>query len=51
MVKNPFETRSDSFYFIDETLMMHNKADYAYDGGLKWSLSFMCYGSSSHVSS
>lgn len=35
MVKNPFETRSDSFYFIDETLMMHNKADYAYDGGLK----------------
>lgn len=34
MIENPFETRSDSFYFVDNQLMMHNKADYAYDGGL-----------------
>lgn len=34
MVKNPFETRSDSFYFVDDRLIMHNKADYAYNGGL-----------------
>lgn len=34
MIDNPFETRSDSFYFVDNQLMMHNKADYAYDGGL-----------------
>lgn len=34
MIANPFETRSDSFYFVDNSLVMHNKADYAYDGGL-----------------
>ncbi|XP_075218549.1 unc-119 lipid binding chaperone isoform X1 [Lycorma delicatula] len=34
MISHPFETRSDSFYFVDDCLMMHNKADYAYDGGL-----------------
>lgn len=34
MIANPFETRSDSFYFVDKNLVMHNKADYAYDGGL-----------------
>lgn len=34
MIKNPFETRSDSFYFVDDRLIMHNKADYAYNGGL-----------------
>lgn len=34
MIANPFETRSDSFYFVDDHLVMHNKADYAYDGGL-----------------
>lgn len=33
MIANPFETRSDSFYFVDNCLVMHNKADYAYDGG------------------
>lgn len=32
MIKNPYETRSDSFYFVDDVLVMHNKADYAYDG-------------------
>ncbi|KAH7716918.1 retinal protein [Aphelenchoides avenae] len=31
MINSPFETRSDSFYFVDEKLIMHNKADYAYD--------------------
>ncbi|KAL0267279.1 UNVERIFIED_CONTAM: hypothetical protein PYX00_009595 [Menopon gallinae] len=34
MIAHPFETRSDSFYFVDDKLVMHNKADYAYDGGL-----------------
>ncbi|XP_058829214.1 protein unc-119 homolog [Topomyia yanbarensis] len=34
MILNPFETRSDSFYFVDNCLVMHNKADYAYNGGL-----------------
>ncbi|GLV37074.1 unc-119 [Carabus blaptoides fortunei] len=34
MITNPFETRSDSFYFVDDQLVMHNKADYAYNGGL-----------------
>ncbi|KAH0625466.1 hypothetical protein JD844_014996 [Phrynosoma platyrhinos] len=33
MVDNPYETRSDSFYFVDNKLIMHNKADYAYNGG------------------
>lgn len=32
MIANPFDTRSDSFYFVDDRLIMHNKADYAYDG-------------------
>jgi hypothetical protein len=30
MIANPYETRSDSFYFVDDKLIMHNKADYAY---------------------
>lgn len=34
MVSHPYETRSDSFYFVDNKLIMHNKADYAYNGGL-----------------
>lgn len=33
MIKQPYETRSDSFYFVDDKLVMHNKADYAYTGG------------------
>lgn len=35
MIANPFETRSDSFYFVEDRLVMHNKADYAYDGGME----------------
>jgi len=31
MVGNPFETKSDSFYFVDGNLVMHNKADYSYN--------------------
>uniref|UniRef100_A0A8D0BE69 Unc-119 lipid binding chaperone B n=1 Tax=Salvator merianae TaxID=96440 RepID=A0A8D0BE69_SALMN len=34
MVENPYETCSDSFYFVDNKLIMHNKAVYAYNGGL-----------------
>lgn len=30
MVENPFETRSDTFYFVDGKLVMHNKAEYSY---------------------
>ena len=36
MIDCPFETRSDSFYFVDDVLIMHNKADYAYNGGMQW---------------
>jgi len=32
MVDNPFETVSDSFYFVGDRLIMHAKAAYAYDG-------------------
>lgn len=30
MIENPFMTKSDTFYFVDNVLIMHNKADYAY---------------------
>jgi hypothetical protein len=30
MVAHPYETMSDSFYFVDGTLVMHNKAYYSY---------------------
>ena len=30
MVKSPFETKSDSFYFVDNKLIMHHKAEYEY---------------------
>ncbi|KAK3608753.1 hypothetical protein CHS0354_005843 [Potamilus streckersoni] len=33
MVDSPYDTRSDSFYFVEDKLIMHNKADYAYNGG------------------
>eukprot|EP00051_Salpingoeca_urceolata_P027386 m.481273 g.481273 ORF g.481273 m.481273 type:complete len:216 (+) comp22113_c0_seq1:270-917(+) len=32
MVQAPYETRSDSFYFVDNQLVMHNRADYSYKG-------------------
>ena len=31
MVANPFETTSDSFYFVNDELVMHNKAAYSYE--------------------
>jgi len=30
MISNPYETRSDSFYFVNNKLVMHNKASYKY---------------------
>lgn len=30
MLDNPFETKSDSFYFVENKLVMHNKAAYKY---------------------
>lgn len=33
MILRPYETQSDSFYFVDNKLVMHNKADYSYSGG------------------
>lgn len=33
MILHPYETQSDSFYFVDNQLVMHNKADYSYNGG------------------
>jgi len=30
MVRCPYETKSDSFYFVNEQLVMHNKAEYSY---------------------
>ena len=31
LIDNPYETKSDSFYFVEDKLIMHNKADYAYN--------------------
>ncbi len=31
MIDNPYETKSDSFYFVDNQLIMHKKATYAFD--------------------
>lgn len=31
MIANPYDTKSDSFYFVNDQLIMHNKAEYAYD--------------------
>jgi len=30
MIENPYETKSDSFYFVNGKLVMHNKATYKY---------------------
>jgi len=30
MISSPFQTKSDSFYFVGDDLIMHNKAEYAY---------------------
>jgi hypothetical protein len=31
MIENEFETQSDSFYFADGKLIVHNKAAYSYN--------------------
>jgi hypothetical protein len=33
MIDNPFETKSDSFYFVNDRLIMHNKASYKVSTG------------------
>eukprot|EP00041_Stephanoeca_diplocostata_P028820 m.834065 g.834065 ORF g.834065 m.834065 type:complete len:232 (+) comp23443_c0_seq4:158-853(+) len=33
MIANPGETKSDSFYFVNGKLIMHNKAEYSYNVG------------------
>mmetsp|Transcript_116185 Transcript_116185/g.227903 ORF Transcript_116185/g.227903 Transcript_116185/m.227903 type:complete len:260 (+) Transcript_116185:107-886(+) len=30
MIEHPYETKSDSFYFVNDRLIMHNKASYRY---------------------
>ena len=30
MIENPFEAKSDSFYFVGDKMIMHNKASYKY---------------------
>jgi hypothetical protein len=30
MIEHPYETKSDSFYFVNDKLIMHNKASYRY---------------------
>jgi protein unc-119 len=30
MLERPYETMSDSFYFVEDKLIMHNMAKYAY---------------------
>lgn len=30
MIANPYETKSDSFYFVQNKLIMHNKASFKY---------------------
>ncbi|TRY59928.1 hypothetical protein DNTS_017596 [Danionella cerebrum] len=37
MISHPYETRSDSFYFANNTLIMHHKAEYSFTEGLETS--------------
>eukprot|EP00300_Choanocystis_sp_HF-7_P006720 c14865_g1_i2.p2 GENE.c14865_g1_i2~~c14865_g1_i2.p2 ORF type:complete len:193 (+),score=43.83 c14865_g1_i2:160-738(+) len=30
IISSPFESRSDSFYFVNDVLIMHNKAEYSF---------------------
>ncbi|KAK0134984.1 Protein unc-119 A [Merluccius polli] len=40
MILHPYETQSDSFYFVDNKLVMHNKADYSYNLTMSMTLRF-----------
>ena len=31
IVENPFDAKSDSFYFVGNKMVMHNKAEYRYE--------------------
>jgi hypothetical protein len=31
MIQNPYLTKSDSFYFVEDKLIMHNKAEYGFN--------------------
>ena len=31
LIDHPYQTKSDSFYFVGGVLVMHNRADYAYN--------------------
>ena len=33
MILNPWETRSDTFLFIDNVFSLHMRAEYDYSGG------------------
>ena len=35
MIDNPFETKSDSFFFAEGKLIVHNKASYRYTDGVQ----------------
>jgi hypothetical protein len=30
MIDNPWETKSDTFFFVDQKLIIHNRAEYNY---------------------
>lgn len=45
MIGNPFETVSDSFYFVGDQLIMHNKARYQYVKEKKNSISALEFAS------
>jgi hypothetical protein len=34
IIDNPYETKSDSFYFVNDKLIMHNKASYRVKAGI-----------------
>lgn len=34
MINSPWETRSDSFYFVNGVIIMHNKAEYNYSADI-----------------
>jgi hypothetical protein len=31
MIVNPWETKADSFYFMEGKLIVHNKSEYSYE--------------------
>ena len=33
IIQSPYETKSDSFFFVEDVLIMHKRAEYDYSGG------------------